>query len=76
MIAPELARLVVFELDDRLRLLVVAVREPVELALALVVEDHGQPPAVSGQAGVLDADARQARLTELAGHVSLLREPV
>ena len=72
----ELARLVVLELDDRLRLVVVAVREPVELALALVVEDHGQLAAVRGQARVLDADAGQACLTELAGHVSLLLEPV
>jgi len=70
------ARLVVLQLDDRLRLLVLHVREPIELALALVVEDYGQPAAVRRQARVLDADAGQARLTELAGHVSLLEEQV
>ena len=76
MMRAELAGLVVLELDDGLRLLVVRVPEPVDLALALVVEDHGQASAVRGEARVLDADARQACLTELAGHVSLLREPV
>ena len=70
----ELARLVVLELDDRGRLLVVRAPEPVDLALALVVEDHGQPAPVRGEGRVFDADAWEARFTELAGHLSLLRD--
>ena len=49
-------------------LLVARAPEPVELALAVVVEDHGQPAAVRRSERELRPDPGQARFSELAGH--------
>ena len=44
----ELPRLVVVERDHGARLVVAGVGEPVKVAAAVVVLDHGQPPAGVG----------------------------
>ena len=59
----ELAGLVVVELDHSRRLVVVLAPEVVDLPLAVVVHDHGQPAALGGAQRVLDADARQPGLS-------------
>jgi hypothetical protein len=65
----QLARLVVMELDDGDRLVVVLAAVVVDLPLAVDVLDHGQTTALCGAEGVLDADAGKSRLSKVYGHV-------
>ena len=64
----ELARLVVVEPDDRRRLVVMVVPEEVDLAHTVVVQHDRQASAFGCPKAVLDADARQSRLSQLDRH--------
>jgi len=68
MTAPELTRLVVVELDHSRRLVVTHAPVEVDLALAVVVHDHGHAPALCRAKAVLDPDAGKACLSEIDRH--------
>src|SRR5919108_240249 len=65
---PLASRVAVMERDPRPRLLVRGVAEVIELALAVVVQDHGEPAAGIEPKRELRADARQPRLFDIDRH--------
>jgi hypothetical protein len=64
----QLARFVVVERDHGGRLVLAPAPEPVQLALAVVVQDHGQAAAALEREDELRADAGQPRLFEVRSH--------
>ena len=64
----QLACLVVVELDHRRRRVVGGAAIVVDLALPVVVEDHGDPASLREREGVLHADAGQTGFLKIDGH--------